>query len=111
MNQGTSLYAHTVTATAALTAKRGVTIAGAVPGAAATCLGPARTNAAIGERVAVDCIGSAPWESGGVFAAGDYLQVDASGRVVVFAAGVKVGKALEASSGAGQFPEVLLLQN
>ena len=111
MNQGTPIASHTVTATAALTAKRAVNIAGAVPAAAATCLGPARTAAAIGQTTTVDYAGTAPWESGGAFSAGAYLELDASGRVVVFSAGVKVGKALEASSGAGQFPEVLILQN
>lgn len=111
MNQGISLLCLSVVATGALTAKRGVTLAGAVPAAAATCLGPARTDGAIGERVPVDAIGTAPWESGGAFSAGAYLEVDASGRVVVFSAGVKVAKALEQSTGAGQFPEVLILQN
>lgn len=111
MNQGTSLLCLSVIATAALTAKRGVTAAGAVPAAGATCMGPARTDGAIGERVPYDAIGTAPWESGGAFSAGAYLEVDASGRVVVFSAGVKVAKALEQSTGAGQFPEVLILQN
>ena len=111
MNQGIALFTHSVVATAALTAKRAVNAAGAVPAAAATCLGPSRTDGAIGDRVPVDMVGSAPWESGGAFSAGDMVQLDASGRVVVFAAGVKVGKALEASTALGQFPEILILQN
>ena len=98
-------------AAAALAAKRAVTGAGTLPAAAATCLGPVRTDAAIGDRVPVDMVGSAPWESGGAFSVGAMLELDASGRVVVFAAGVKVGKALEAASASGQFPEVLILQN
>lgn len=111
MNQGLALFTHSVVATAALTAKRAVNAAGAVPAAGATCLGPVRTDAAIGERPPVDMVGSAPWESGGTFSGGAMLELDASGRVVVFAAGVKVGKALEASTASGQFPEVLILQN
>lgn len=111
MNQGTPIFTHSVIATAALTAKRAVNAAGVVPAAAATCLGPSRTDGAIGDRVPVDMAGSAPWESGGVFSVGAYLELDASGRVVVFSAGVKVGKALEASTASGQFPEVFILQN
>lgn len=111
MNQGISLLATSIVAAAVLTAKRGVSPTGTLPAAGGRVLGPARTDAAIGERVAVDRDGTAPWESGGAFSAGDKLQIDASGRVVVFAAGVFCGIAEEAATGAGQFPEVLIVPN
>lgn len=111
MDQGITLLGTTVKLTAAATAKRGVGPNGAAVAAGGRCIGPATTDGAIGAVVNVVTHGTSPWESGGAFALHDKLQVDASGRVVVFAAGVFVGIALEASTGAGQFPEVSVVPN
>jgi len=111
MDQGTTLLGTTVILTAAVTAKRGVSPTGGTPAAAGRCLGPSTTDGAIGAAVNVVSMGTSPWESGGAFARGDKLQIDASGRVVVFAAGVFVAVAQEASTGAGQFPECLVVPN
>lgn len=110
-DQGFSLLASTVVASAALTANRGVAPGGGLPAANGRCLGPARSGAAIEERVTVDRLGTAGWEAGGAFAAGDRLAVDAQGRVVLYATGVVVGVAEEASSGAGAVVEVMLIPN
>lgn len=111
MNQGISLIATSIVATAALTTKRGVSPTGALPAAGGRVLGPVRVaEGAIGERVTVDRAGTAPWEAGGTFSAGDKLQVDAQGRVVVFSAGVFCGVAEEAAT-IGLFPEVLIVPN
>jgi hypothetical protein len=111
MNQGIALLKVPVILTANATIDRGVSPTGGVPAAGGRCLGPAFNTEVSGNPVSVTVIGTAPWESGGVFARGDKLQVDASGRVVVFSAGVFVGIALEASTAIGQKPEVFVVPN
>jgi hypothetical protein len=49
-----------------------------------------------------------PVTSGAAIAAGAEVQVDATGAVVTFAAGIKVGRALSAAGGAGVDVEVEL---
>lgn len=110
MRQGISLLTIPVLATAALTARRGVSPTGGLPAAGGRCLGPVTMDAAIGARTTAVVAGTEPWEAGGTFAAFDKLQVDAAGRVVVFGAGVFVGIAQEAAV-IGQFPEVLVVSN
>lgn len=110
MRQGISLQAQSVVATAALNAHRGVSPTGTLPAAGGRCIGPSRTDRAIGELATVDTHGTAPWEAGGTFAKFDKLQVDAAGRVVVFAAGVFCGIAQEAAT-IGQIPEVQIVAN
>jgi len=115
---------------------RGVDFTGAqIAAAGARGAGIARRDAALGESFEASAIGTEVCESGGVFNAGDRLAFDAQGRVVAasalaIAAGAVamasvaangatdltggilpewiVGDALEASSGAGVFVEVLL---
>lgn len=111
MDQGTTLLGTTVRLSAAATSRRAVAPNGGAVSAAGRCLGPATTDGAIGAVVNVVTHGTSPWESGGAFASGDKLQIDASGRVVVFSAGVFVGVALEASTGTGQFPECIVVSN
>lgn len=106
-----SLLVHSVVATAALTQFRAVTGLGAVPAAAARCLGVANTSAAIGERCPVTVEGTVAAESGAVVAVDAALELDASGRFITKSAGVAVGRALSASTGAGQQIEVLLIAN
>ena len=104
------IFSLSVQATAALTANRFITVpGGAVPAAAAGNVGVARTSAAIGDYVSTVLVGTATVEAGAAFAKGASLEVDASGRGITKAAGVTVGRALEASTAAGQMVEVLLL--
>jgi hypothetical protein len=114
---------------------RGVDFTGAqIAVAGAKGAGIARRDAAIGESFEATSIGTEVCEAGGVFNAGDSLAFDAQGRVVaasaltvaagatavtstaangaILAGGILpqwiVGDALEASSGAGVFVEVML---
>jgi hypothetical protein len=109
--QAIAVLTLTIAATAALTKRRFVTGAGAVAAAAGRALGVARTDAAIGEQVAVDVLGTAIVEVGGAIAVDAQVEVDASGRAVTIAEGVAVGRALQASAAAGDLIEVLLLPN
>lgn len=110
--QFTSLLALPLLAAAAITANRFVTPAAQQAGADANTLGVARATAASGERTVVDAIGTAVVETGGAFSAGASIKSDASGRAILWAtSGAKVAVALEASTAAGQFVEVLLIPN
>lgn len=114
MNNGSNpLLTLTVVATAALAANRFVTAAGAYPaisaGSTAAMIGVTRTSAAIGDLVAVDAIGTAIVETGGSFALGEAVEFGTEGKVVANANSVACGRALQASTGAGQLVEVLLI--
>ena len=103
-----AIFTLTVAATAAVATNRFVTSLGAYPAAAAKGLGVARTGGTVGELLAIDILGTSIAEAGGAFAKDAALELDATGRVVVKAAGVAVARALEASAAAGAFVEVLL---
>lgn len=105
------LLTLSVVATAALTQNRAVTAAGAVPAAAARCLGFADFSGAIGERVSIGALGTTVAEAGAAFAVGTALELDASGRVITKAAGVQVATAVTAAAGVGSQVEVLLIPN
>lgn len=111
--QSTPLLTLTVVAAGVIAAHRFVTPAGAQAGADAVCIGVARSAAAgAGESIPVDVQGTAVVETGAAVALGATLKVDASGRAITWAtSGAKVGFALQAATGAGQFIEVLLLDN
>lgn len=110
--QSISLLALSVQLTVAASACRFVKGTGAQAAADESALGVARTAGAVGETVPVDVLGTAVVEAGGAFNKDDTIKVDAQGRAVVWAvSGAKVARALEASAGAGQFVEVLLIPN
>ena len=112
MKQCIPLLTLTVVAAGTIAAHRFVTAAGAQAGADANTLGVARTEAVAADKIPVDVLGTAIVESGAAIAAGATLETDASGRGITWAtSGGKVGIALEAASGAGEFIEVLLLPN
>lgn len=93
-------------------AHRLVTPAGAQAGADAVAIGAARSAGSAGERISVDVKGTTTIEAGAAISAGATLKADASGRAITWASsGAKVGFALEAAGAAGQFIEVLLLDN
>lgn len=133
--QGRDLLALSYVAPSAVAQFRCVDFTGAqITTAGAKIGGVAKRPAAIGELFEAAVIGTTPIESGGAFSAGQALTTDASGRVVIagplsVAAGGTavtssaasgailtggdvpqfiVGHALQASTAAGQFPEVLL---
>ncbi|MBS3936002.1 MAG: DUF2190 family protein [Sulfuritalea sp.] len=110
--QSTPVLTLTLTLTGNVGAHRLVTPAGVQAGADAVAIGAARSAGVSGERIPVDVKGTAVVETGAAIAAGATLKADASGRVIAWAtAGAKVGFALEAATAAGQFIEVLLLDN
>jgi hypothetical protein len=111
MQGSTPLLTLSVVATAALTQARAVSGLGAVPAAAARCLGVARTSAAIGDRIPVDVDGTAVAEAGAAVAVDAALELDSVGRFVTKSAGVTVGRALSAAGAAGVMIEVLLIAN
>ena len=111
-NQSIPLLTLTIAATAVIAANRFVNAIGAQVVADANAIGVSRTSAAIGEQVAVDVLGTAVVESGAAFSKGATLKVDSLGRAITWVtSGGRVAIALEAATAAGQFIEVLLMDN
>jgi len=109
--QAISIFTLSIVASGAISKHRFVTHANAQAGAAANTLGVARTDAVMGDTLAVDVVGTAVVEAGAAITAGAAVETDATGRAVTLATGTKVGRALEAAAAAGDFIEVLLIQN
>lgn len=110
--QAISLLSLALTLTGTVAANRFVTPAGALAGADANTLGAARTGGVATDKVTVDIIGTAVIEAGAAVAAGATVKSDSTGRAITWVtSGAKVGLALEAATAAGQFIEVLLVQN
>jgi hypothetical protein len=106
-----SVMAHSVVAVAATLSNRAITGLGTAPAAGARVLGFTKFQAAAGERVTVDVLGSTIAEVGAAIAIDALVEVDAQGRVITRTTGVAVGRALQSASGAGQMVEVLLFPN
>lgn len=102
-----------LTLTGTVVAERFVTGAGAQTGAAGNALGVTRTAGVSGDIVPVDVIGTAIVEAGAAIAANALVESDASGRAVTKSAGVTLGRLApgQVATAAGQFVEVLLIQN
>ncbi len=110
--QAIPLLTITMTLTGMVYAHRLVTPAGAQAGADAVCIGVAKTSGIAGDKVPVVVKGSAIVETGAAISAGATLKSDAQGRAIPWAtSGAKIGFALESATAAGQFIEVLLLDN
>jgi hypothetical protein len=107
-----AILTDAVTATAAISAARFVTRAGAHSAAGGYAVGVSRSAGAIGDMVPTDVLGTAEVESGGAFADGDPLMSDASGRAVLWTSPNKqLARAFGASGAAGKFVEVHLIPN
>jgi len=105
-------HAVTVIATAAILANRFVGFGGAhatSAGGANDAQGISESEAAIGQAVSLVTGYSGVVETGGAFAQFDFVKADANGKAVVGTATDYCGRALEASSGAGVFVEVVPL--
>jgi hypothetical protein len=110
--QSVSILALTIAATTAVAACRFVTPLGAQVAADGNAIGVSRVTAAIGEQMPVDVQGTAVVEAGAAIAKGATCKVDASGRAITWiTSGARVAIALEAATAAGQFIEVLLMDN
>lgn len=101
-----------VEASAAITADRFITVAGAVPAIGANVLGVARSRAADDEQVPVAALGVALVEASGAIAKGAAISTTAAGKAKTKAgAEVVVGRALEASAADGDKIQILLIPN
>lgn len=111
MTSKVSLLTLTVIATAAITAERFITTAGAVATAAGNADGVSNTDAAIGERFPADVLGTTIVTAGAAIAANAYVEVGSAGKAITRASGKAVGKALQAATADGDRIRVLLLPN
>jgi hypothetical protein len=96
-----------IAAAAALTQKRFVTTAGAVPAAGAWCPGVTNAGYDAGEQAGVDVQGVILVEAGAAIAADAEVQTDATGCAITKAAGASLGRALDAASAAGEWIRIL----
>ena len=78
----------TLEATAAITSRRFVTLAGAVATAVDPLYGVSRSDAADGEQFTVDVFGVTTIETGGIVAICNTIGADATGRAVAVTPGV-----------------------
>ncbi|MBX3588790.1 MAG: DUF2190 family protein [Ramlibacter sp.] len=101
------LLTTTVLAAAALTNRRFVTTAGAVPAAGAKVLGVANADYDQGEQAGVGVLGILLVEAGDVVAADANVETDNTGRAITLDTGVNAGRALDAAGAAGQVIRVL----
>lgn len=109
--QRINILTLSVAAAAAVVAETFGTLTGATASAAGNAQGVFRTDAASGEQVPLDCLGTAVVKAGGAFSAGDELEVGADGKAVVQSAGVTVARALEEATADGDRVEVFLIPN
>lgn len=91
-----------ILATAALTKRRFVTNAGAVPAAGVWCPGIAENDQDIGLYVGVNTHGILLVEAGAAVAVDADIQCDASGRAITKAAGISLARAIDAAAAAGE---------
>lgn len=91
---------------------RFVSPAGAQVVADANALGVTRLAGVSGDDVPLDVLGTTIVEAGAAVAAGATLKSDATGRGITWVtAGARLGIALQAAAGAGEFIEVMLIPN
>lgn len=99
-----------LTATAAITAHRFVSPAGAVPTAGGSTLGASNADAAIGKEIPLIAMGTAIVECGGTIADKGLVETDNTGKAVALDSGKVAGRALQAGV-AGRKIEILIYQN
>lgn len=102
------LLTTTITAAAALPAKRLVNFQGAPATASDAVLGVANASYNQGEHAGVDVRGCLLVEAGGAITAGAEVQSDAQGRAIAKDSGPAFGRAMDAATAAGDFIRVLL---
>lgn len=109
MSQKIALLSLTVIAAAALTANTFVTAGGTVAAAAGDAHGVVVADAAIGDLVAVDVLGTSTVVAAAAIVVGDRVEVAAGGKATPLAAGIPVGRAVSKAA-VGELVEVLLFQ-
>jgi len=105
-----AVMTHTVQATAAIERHRFVDLDGTHSTAAGNAFGISTSEAAIGDQLAVDCLGSSIVEASGVIAAGGEIEVGADGVAVAASAGTVVARALQDAAD-GDLIEVFIIPN
>lgn len=111
MSQQITLLSLSVTATAAVVANQFINAAGATPAAAASALGVTNTKADAGDLVSVSTLGTAVVTAGAAIAQDAIVEVGADGKAITKAAGIGVGRALQAATGDGDLIEIFLIPN
>ncbi|QOK91569.1 DUF2190 family protein [Ralstonia pseudosolanacearum] len=111
--QANAIFTITVKAAAAIAAQTFVSPSGGVPAAGANTIGVAKTDAAVGDALAVDTLGTAVVVAGAAIPAGSAIEVDAAGRALPQNAGKTVGRLKPSQSAAalGDLVEVILIPN
>lgn len=105
--QKKSILTLTLAATAVLTKYNPVTIAGAIAAAGTAAIGFVTEDAAIGDNIAVDVLGTTIAIPSAGITAGVAVEVAASGKVVTATTGVPIGIALH--TGVADQPFEILL--
>lgn len=111
--QANDIFTHSVTAAAAITEHRAVSVTGGVPAAGAAVFGIAKSDGAIGAKVPVAALGTAIATAGAAIAAGAALETDNQGRVITKTTGVTIGRMApgEVAAAAGDKVEIILIPN
>lgn len=109
--QNTPILKLPVKASAAVAARRFVTVAGAQAGAGANALGVSEFSAASGEVFPAVALGTAIVEAGAAFLVGAALQADADGKAITKDAGATLARALQAATAAGDLVEAVIIPN
>jgi hypothetical protein len=108
MKTSVILASISILAAVALAPRRFVTTAGTVPASGVYCPGVANGSFDAGEYAGVDTHGVVLVEAGAAVAVDAAVQCDASGRAITLAAGVSLGRALDAATAAGDFIRIKL---
>ncbi len=111
MSQSHSILTLSVKAAVAITALTFVTEDGNPATAAGNALGVARSDAAAGDLVPVDTLGTAQVTAAGAIALGARIEAGANGQAATHSSGVPVAVALSAASAAGDVIECHLIPN
>ena len=96
-----------ILAAAALPARRFVSPTGTVPADGVWCPGIANDNFDAGEMAGVNTHGALLVEAGAAITQGAEVQTDVAGKAITKAAGIALGRALDAAAAAGDIIRVL----
>lgn len=102
----------TILAATTIIANRFFQADGTPAGVQENAIGVSRTAGSSGDAIPVDVLGTAIVEAGGTVTAGGTVQSDSTGRAVDWTSGgAKIAIALQGTTTAGDFVEVLLIPN
>ena len=101
----------TVAAAAPISANRAVAHDGTVAAAGAPMYGLAVTQAAPGEALTIETLGSVPATAGAAISVGQALEVGADGKLIPQDTGQTVARALTPAAGDGRVVQVFLIPN